>query len=403
VIKGVQTNLRAIEHEDAAALYRWLNEPAVMAGWGEHVAVVSRTVVSRQIAGWIEQEGELGRPVGLVIEALDERPIGLIVAMPEDREHRVVRLSLLIGEPDDWGQGHAGDALDAFLDAAFEGWNLHRVWLEVEAGNQRALRLYRSAGFAEEGTMREARFRDGAWHDLHLLGITAPMWRERDDGGDVVTNAQDPNEPFDIVTPLGEMTGRSKPRWQVHRDGDWHRSIHLWICGMENGAPFLDVQRRGLDKDTWPGRLDATVAGHLRAGEDIEAALREADEEVGLTITMQDVLHAGTHVSVNDLSESRRDREFQEILLSRIDQPLAAYRPNPDEVDGIVRIQLDDAMALLAGERATAPAWIVTPEAAEPANIDVTAGDFIPSVDRYPLRVAVAARRLLAGEHPVVV
>jgi [ribosomal protein S5]-alanine N-acetyltransferase len=74
------------------------------------------------------------------------------VAMPEDRERRVVRLSLLIGDPGDRGKGYAGDALDAFLEAAFDGWNLHRVWLEVEAGNERALRLYRSAGFGEEGT-----------------------------------------------------------------------------------------------------------------------------------------------------------------------------------------------------------------------------------------------------------
>ena len=34
---------------------------------------------------------------------------------------------------------------------------------------------------------------------------------------------------------------------------------------------------------------------------------------------------------------------------------------------------------------------------------EVTASDFIPSVDRYSLRVAVASRRLLAGDHPIVV
>jgi isopentenyldiphosphate isomerase len=338
-----------------------------------------------------------------VIEALDGRALGLIVAMPEDREHRVVRLSLLIGEPDDWGQGYASDALDTFLDAAFEGWYLHRIWLEVEAENERALRLYRSAGFADEGTLREARFRNGARHDLYLMGITGQMWRAREGEQPPVSNAQDPAELFDVVTPLGVPTGRSKPRWQVHRDGDWHRAIHLWICGVEHGVPFLDVQRRGLEKDTWPGRLDATVAGHLGTGEDIEAALREVDEEVGLTITMQDLLHAGTHVSVNDLSESRRDREFQEILLARMDQPLTDYRPNRDEVDGIVRIRLEDAIALLAGERASASAWIVTPEGSGAKPLDVMANDFIPSVDRYPLRVAVACRRLLAGERPVVV
>jgi RimJ/RimL family protein N-acetyltransferase/isopentenyldiphosphate isomerase len=402
-IQGVTTNLRAIEHEDALLLYRWLNEPAVMAGWGQSVAAVSQAVVSRQVAGWIEREAEIGRPVGFVGETLDARPVGLIVAMPEDRERRAVRLSLLIGDPGEWGQGYAGDALDTFLEAAFDGWNLHRIWLEVEDGNERALRLYRSAGFSDEGTLREARFRNGERRDVHLMGITAPEWRERQKSPWPPSRAQDPDEPFDVVTPLGEPTGRSKPRWQVHRDGDWHRSIHLWMCGIEAGVSFLDVQRRGLEKDTWPGQLDATVAGHLRAGEDLKAALREVEEEVGLTLTMRDVVHAGTHISVSDIPGSRLDREFQEVLLARIDQPLTAYQPNPDEVDGIVRIRLDDALALLAGEQGSAAATIISAGAADVEPIEVTANDFIPSVDRYTLRVAVASRRFLAGEHPIVV
>lgn len=403
MIKGIQTNLRAIEFEDAAALYRWFNEPAVMDGWGSGAAVVSRPAVTRQIAEWSERETDLGRPVAFLVEALDERPIGLLLALPEDREGRVVRLSLLIGDPQDWGKGYAGDALDAFLEAAFNGWNLHRVWLDVEAGNERALRLYRSAGFLDEGTMREARFRDGERRDLHLMGVTAHEWRDQLSSQPGSLRAQDPDEPFDIMTSQGVPTGRSKPRWQVHRDGDWHRSIHVWICGIEDGVPFLDVQRRGLEKDTWPGRLDATVAGHLRAGEDIEAALREVEEEVGLVLTMQELVHAGTHVSVSEAPGTWLDREFQEVLLARIDQPLTVYHPHPDEVDAVVRIPLEEVLALLDDGRPEASARLLAVGSEHVTQLTVVASDFIPTVDRYQLRVAVAARDLLRGERPVVV
>jgi RimJ/RimL family protein N-acetyltransferase/isopentenyldiphosphate isomerase len=403
MIPGIQTNVRAIEHEDGPVVHRWLSDPVVMAGWGRGVSAVSQTIVSRQIGEWIERESELGRPVAFIIETLEARPAGLLLALPEDRESRVVRLSLLIGDPADWGQGYAGDALDAFIDAAFNGWNLHRLWLEVEAGNERALRLYRSAGFADEGDMRGARFRDGERHDVHLMGLTAGKWRERQAGNRPATRAQDPDEPFDIMTPQGTPTGRTKPRWQVHRDGDWHRSTHVWICGIENGAAHLDVQRRGLEKDTWPGRLDATVAGHLRAGEDIEAALREIEEEVGIVLTMRDLVHAGTHVSVSDVAQTWLDREFQEVLLARLDQPITAYRPNPDEVDAIVRIPLEGLLAVLAGERESTPARMLKIDGDGEAAIDVAKNDFIPTVDRYQLRVAVAARDLLRGERLVVV
>ena len=44
-------------------------------------------------------------------------------------------------------------------------------------------------------------------------------------------------------------TGKSKPRGQVHRDGDWHSSIHVWVVDAK--GRFL-LQQRGADKDTNP-------------------------------------------------------------------------------------------------------------------------------------------------------
>ena len=41
------------------------------------------------------------------------------------------------------------------LDYAFRLRNLRRVWLEVHASNERAIRAYSSCGFVEEGRMRE--------------------------------------------------------------------------------------------------------------------------------------------------------------------------------------------------------------------------------------------------------
>ena len=37
--------------------------------------------------------------------------------------------------------------------------------------------------------------------------------------------AQDPGEPFDVITADGKPTGRVKSRAEVHRDGDWHRAF----------------------------------------------------------------------------------------------------------------------------------------------------------------------------------
>ena len=87
---------------------------------------------------------------------------------------------------------------------------------------------------------------------------------------------QDPSERFDVVLADGTPTGRTKARALVHRDGDWHRAVHVWIAGVGgDGEPFLLLQRRGLGKDTCPGRLDVTAGGDRRAGEGVDLTLRE--------------------------------------------------------------------------------------------------------------------------------
>jgi hypothetical protein len=68
-----------------------------------------------------------------------------------------------------------------------------------------------------------------------------------------------------------------------------------------------------------------------------------------------------------------------------------------------VRIPLEGLLAVLAGERESTPARMLKIDGDGEAAIDVAKNDFIPTVDRYQLRVAVAARDLLRGERLVVV
>jgi RimJ/RimL family protein N-acetyltransferase len=57
------------------------------------------------------------------------------------------------------------------LGFAFRELNLHRVQLDVFAFNPRAIRCYEKAGFRHEGTLRDAFFRDGVFHDVHRMAV----------------------------------------------------------------------------------------------------------------------------------------------------------------------------------------------------------------------------------------
>jgi len=214
--------------------------------------------------------------------------------------------------------------------------------------------------------------------------------------------AQDPNEPFDVVRADGTPTGQVKARAAVHRDGDWHRAIHIWVAGRdERGTSFLTFQRRSPRKDTWPSRLDATVGGHYRAGETLAETLREVEEELGEPVMLRELQPLGVRVWANEAESDIVDREIQEVFLWRDDRPLAAFAPNPAELAALARFPLADLLPFLSDEAAEVGGESYIPGASRPEPCTARRNDFIPTIDRYFLRVAIAARSALRGERYV--
>ena len=143
-----------------------------------------------------------------------------------------------------------------------------------------------------------------------------------------------------MLDPDGAPTGEVKPRDAVHRDGDWHRTAHLWVLAGDG----VLLQRRSAHKAAWPGMLDATAAGHVAAGEDVlQAALREAAEELGVAWGPDDVRAIGTYPIEDRPRAGMINREHALVLVVRDDRPLATWAPglDRDELDGLVLLGLD--------------------------------------------------------------
>jgi isopentenyl-diphosphate delta-isomerase type 1 len=138
-------------------------------------------------------------------------------------------------------------------------------------------------------------------------------------------------ERIDILDDTGAPTGRSKAKSAVHRDGDWHLAAHLWIVTPDGR---LLLQRRAEVKESWPGMWDISVAGHVSAGESaIEAVLREAREELGLTFSPDELRHLGRlryHAVVND--GAFIENEYHEVYLATRDVDLDTLTLDPEEV-----------------------------------------------------------------------
>lgn len=205
-------------------------------------------------------------------------------------------------------------------------------------------------------------------------------------------------ELLDVLDEQGRPTGETKPRGLVHRDGDWHRAVHVWLVRSDGDVV---LQRRSADKEIEPLRLDVSVGGHLQAGElDIDA-VREVEEELGLFLKPGALHHLLT------LTTERRypgvtDREHQEVYVVRDDTPLAHYVLKPDEVEVVYEVPLGRALALFeTGAHVPAPGH----DAMRRVNNALLVADDLPSQGRDSLAQelrAVAAWHESLSQDPAV-
>ena len=155
---------------------------------------------------------------------------------------------------------------------------------------------------------------------------------------------QDLSEMFDLYEApeptvaafRGEprATGRSKQRKLVHADGDWHRAVHVWLY---TSAGQLVLQKRAEGKDTFPGRWDVSVGGHVTSGDSVEfTARKEVEEELGLKIH-NDALEkigvfATTATGSSPIGGEFTCNEYKDLFLLRFDGDVGELRFSPDEV-----------------------------------------------------------------------
>ena len=201
---------------------------------------------------------------------------------------------------------------------------------------------------------------------------------------------------LDILDKAGRPTGEVVPKSEAHRLGLWHRCFHCWISGSDPEGDYLLVQRRAAGKDTWPGYLDVTAAGHLAAGEETLDGLREVEEELGLRVEPERLVPLGGRRVEHEIPAGR-DRELHDVFLLLDPTPPADLRLQAEEVESVLRVALDGVEALFKAGATPAREY----KGAKIVDMSISLADFVPHADDYLCRVAQAARRVHAGERSV--
>lgn len=141
-------------------------------------------------------------------------------------------------------------------------------------------------------------------------------------------------EMIDVLDADGSPSGRTKPKPHVHRDGDLHRSVHVWIIAPDER---ILVQLRAAVKENNPGLWDVSCAGHVSAGESaIDAAIREAQEELGIALEPSELRHIASLRERSVLNGGTYiDNEIHEIFIVRREVDLSTLRLQAEEVEDV--------------------------------------------------------------------
>lgn len=187
----------------------------------------------------------------------------------------------------------------------------------------------------------------------------------------------------------------SKPRPDVHRDGDWHQVFHCWVIYRDDdGNDTIIFQKRGADKAMYPNLLDVSAAGHLEAGESGKDGVREVREELGLSLAAEDLIPAGRRISTARY-DGLIDLEMAHVYMTIHAQSLTAYDYQREEVAGLVAVPVEAGLHLLEGDQ---DAITVAAVGLGDEQITIRAEDFVPRKDYYFTKILLLARRCLAGE-----
>lgn len=147
------------------------------------------------------------------------------------------------------------------------------------------------------------------------------------------------DELIDIYDEENNFTGKSVMKSEAHRDGLFHRVIHVIVY---NSKGEILLQLRSKNKILYSNLWDISAAGHVGFGEDIvSAAARETFEEVGIRAENGNFeFYRVKKISI--INNSIKNNEFGYVYFLRFDGDLNKLKVQKEEVQKIAFVSVSD-------------------------------------------------------------
>jgi RimJ/RimL family protein N-acetyltransferase len=118
----------------------------------------------------ITKRQETETPSALCAIRVEGDIIGWAGVFLQDSRARVAEVAYYV-LPDHWGNGYASEATRLLVTFAFEELNARQVQASVQADNPGSRHVLEKLDFQQEGTKREAYYKDGEYKDTALWSL----------------------------------------------------------------------------------------------------------------------------------------------------------------------------------------------------------------------------------------
>ena len=133
----------------------------------------------------------------------------------------------------------------------------------------------------------------------------------------------------DLNQPIGTLN-----REEAIKKGLLIEAVQLWVINPNTNQVLM--QRRSKSKKNNPGKIDVSVSGHVKPNETpIQAILREASEEIGLTDSQQlySQMQKITEDKIDLRKYGRQGNYAMTFYMAFLNNSLDTYKKDDSEVE----------------------------------------------------------------------
>lgn len=172
--------------------------------------------------------------------------------------------------------------------------------------------------------------------------------------GTVLQHSDIPIQPEELLQQFyesGEPAPEGVSRKRAHGEGILHGASHTFVYRLKDGKPEILLQRRSYNKDSFPGCLDISSAGHMEFGSDfLQTAQKELAEELGLQVeeaALEELFDQRVFVTEQFHGQPFIDREINKVYALELDAEPSQLTLQPEEVCEALWMRAEDLITAL--------------------------------------------------------